>query len=303
MRDPNVISEPKKNGKFRCNPLGKNPTDVWQFPKVTRVDLSEARANARRTQLSSVRDRRADSSCVLKRWRCSSRPPFSGSVFQHCGGGAGRVAVGFSCPTTAGSRWNDSSDSGAFRTTPTASRGLIHSDEEPGFATRVEGVSTSIDRLVDRRVPVGPWAPSGQPNRTWTIFGERSVGRELLEVDLEVVSDFPFFRCPTKSRWLAIAAVPGSCDPCDEVLISTDNRASLRPDGSLSWPVLDATPPGRRSWKDQRDQLVQEGTHDLGRWRDVAFRFSTPSHRCASRRCPAKPRGQLNELGGQGGAL
>jgi adenine-specific DNA-methyltransferase len=25
----------KKNGKLRCNPLGKNPTDVWEFPKVT----------------------------------------------------------------------------------------------------------------------------------------------------------------------------------------------------------------------------------------------------------------------------
>jgi len=25
----------KKNGKLKCNPLGKNPTDVWLFPKVT----------------------------------------------------------------------------------------------------------------------------------------------------------------------------------------------------------------------------------------------------------------------------
>lgn len=25
----------KKNGKLRCNPLGKNPTDVWQIPKIT----------------------------------------------------------------------------------------------------------------------------------------------------------------------------------------------------------------------------------------------------------------------------
>src|SRR6266702_4720733 len=25
----------KKNGKLKCNKLGKNPTDVWQFPKVT----------------------------------------------------------------------------------------------------------------------------------------------------------------------------------------------------------------------------------------------------------------------------
>lgn len=36
VRDPNVkYPNQKKNGKFRCNPLGKNPTDVWEFPKVT----------------------------------------------------------------------------------------------------------------------------------------------------------------------------------------------------------------------------------------------------------------------------
>lgn len=36
VRDPNVkYPNQKKNGKLRCNPLGKNPGDVWQFPKVT----------------------------------------------------------------------------------------------------------------------------------------------------------------------------------------------------------------------------------------------------------------------------
>lgn len=36
VRDPNVkYPNQKKNGKLRLNPLGKNPTDVWQFPKVT----------------------------------------------------------------------------------------------------------------------------------------------------------------------------------------------------------------------------------------------------------------------------
>jgi adenine-specific DNA-methyltransferase len=36
VRDPNVkYPNQKKNGKFRCNPLGKNPSDVWLFPKVT----------------------------------------------------------------------------------------------------------------------------------------------------------------------------------------------------------------------------------------------------------------------------
>ena len=36
IRDPNVkYPNQKKNGRFRCNPLGKNPSDVWSFPKVT----------------------------------------------------------------------------------------------------------------------------------------------------------------------------------------------------------------------------------------------------------------------------
>jgi adenine-specific DNA-methyltransferase len=36
VRDPNVkYPNQKKNGKLKCNPLGKNPTDVWDFPKVT----------------------------------------------------------------------------------------------------------------------------------------------------------------------------------------------------------------------------------------------------------------------------
>ena len=36
IRDPNVkYPNQKKNGKFRCNPLGKNPSDVWEFPKIT----------------------------------------------------------------------------------------------------------------------------------------------------------------------------------------------------------------------------------------------------------------------------
>ena len=36
VRDPNVkYPNQKKNGKLRCHPLGKNPSDVWEFPKVT----------------------------------------------------------------------------------------------------------------------------------------------------------------------------------------------------------------------------------------------------------------------------
>src|SRR3990167_2905803 len=36
VRDKNVkYPYQKKCGKLKCNPKGKNPTDVWQFPKVT----------------------------------------------------------------------------------------------------------------------------------------------------------------------------------------------------------------------------------------------------------------------------
>lgn len=36
IRDPNVkYPNQKKNGKLKCNPLGKNPSDVWQVAKVT----------------------------------------------------------------------------------------------------------------------------------------------------------------------------------------------------------------------------------------------------------------------------
>jgi len=36
IRDPDVkYPNQKKNGKLKCNPLGKNPSDVWQITKVT----------------------------------------------------------------------------------------------------------------------------------------------------------------------------------------------------------------------------------------------------------------------------
>lgn len=36
IRDTDVkYPNQKKNGKLKCNPNGKNPTDVWNFPKVT----------------------------------------------------------------------------------------------------------------------------------------------------------------------------------------------------------------------------------------------------------------------------
>jgi len=39
IRDPDVkYPNQKKNGKLRCNTLGKNPSDVWQIAKVTSGD-------------------------------------------------------------------------------------------------------------------------------------------------------------------------------------------------------------------------------------------------------------------------
>jgi adenine-specific DNA-methyltransferase len=36
VRDPDVkYPNQKKHGKLKCNPKGKNPSDVWVFPKVT----------------------------------------------------------------------------------------------------------------------------------------------------------------------------------------------------------------------------------------------------------------------------
>ena len=47
IRDPDVkYPNQKKNGKLKCNPLGKNPSDVWQIKKVT---SGRNRASAERT--------------------------------------------------------------------------------------------------------------------------------------------------------------------------------------------------------------------------------------------------------------
>lgn len=47
VRDPDVkYPNQKKNGKLKCNPLGKNPSDVWEFPKVT---SGEKRSSKERT--------------------------------------------------------------------------------------------------------------------------------------------------------------------------------------------------------------------------------------------------------------
>lgn len=47
IRDPNVkYPNQKKNGKLRCNTIGKNPSDVWDIAKVT---SGEGRASKERT--------------------------------------------------------------------------------------------------------------------------------------------------------------------------------------------------------------------------------------------------------------
>jgi len=47
IRDPNVkYPNQKKNGKIKVNPIGKNPSDVWEFPKVT---SGSGRASKERT--------------------------------------------------------------------------------------------------------------------------------------------------------------------------------------------------------------------------------------------------------------
>ncbi|BCM25725.1 DNA-methyltransferase [Methyloradius palustris] len=47
IRDPDVkYPNQKKNGKLRCNTIGKNPSDVWQIAKIT---SGENRASAERT--------------------------------------------------------------------------------------------------------------------------------------------------------------------------------------------------------------------------------------------------------------
>ena len=48
VRDPDVkYPNQRKNGRLKCNPLGKNPTNVWEIPKVTsgRDRSSKERAN------------------------------------------------------------------------------------------------------------------------------------------------------------------------------------------------------------------------------------------------------------------
>lgn len=95
IRDPDVkYPNQKKNGKFRCNPLGKNPSDVWEFPKVT---TGESRSSRERTEHPAQFPLALVERVVL----ASSNPgdvvldPFSGSCSAGlAAAGLGRVFFG-----------------------------------------------------------------------------------------------------------------------------------------------------------------------------------------------------------------
>jgi len=96
IRDPNVkYPNQKKNGKFRCNPLGKNPSDVWEFPKVTTgTDRSSKERTGHPAQFPLA--------VVERVIRGSSDPvdlvldPFAGSCSAGIAAvGLGRLFIGF----------------------------------------------------------------------------------------------------------------------------------------------------------------------------------------------------------------
>lgn len=96
VRDPNVkYPNQKKNGKLRCNPLGKNPSDVWSFPKVT---TGNKRSSKERTDHPaqfplSVVDRIIKASSNLSEVVLD---PFSGSASAGIAAvGTGRMYIGF----------------------------------------------------------------------------------------------------------------------------------------------------------------------------------------------------------------
>ena len=95
IRDPNVkYPNQKKSGKYRCNPLGKNPSDVWEFPKVT---TGSNRSSKERTEHSA----QFPLSVVERIVKASSNKaeivfdPFAGSASAGIAAyGLGRIFVG-----------------------------------------------------------------------------------------------------------------------------------------------------------------------------------------------------------------
>lgn len=96
VRDPNVkYPNQKKGGRLRCNPLGKNPSDVWQIPKVT---SGKNRSSAERTDHPAQFPMKAIERIVLA---CSNETqivldPFAGSgTSLEVALLTGRKAIGF----------------------------------------------------------------------------------------------------------------------------------------------------------------------------------------------------------------
>lgn len=96
VRDPDVkYPNQKKNGKLKCNPLGKNPTDVWQIPKVT---SGAGRASPERTKHPAQFPQR-----LIERVVRASAPPGGLVLDPFLGSGTsaqvalqeGRTVVGF----------------------------------------------------------------------------------------------------------------------------------------------------------------------------------------------------------------
>lgn len=96
IRDPNVkYPNQKKKGKYRCNPLGKNPSDVWDFPKVT---TGKKRSSKERTGHPA----QFPLAIVQRVIKASSNPtelildPFAGSASTGIAAiGLGRLFLGF----------------------------------------------------------------------------------------------------------------------------------------------------------------------------------------------------------------
>lgn len=96
IRDPNVkYPHQKKEGKYRCHPLGKNPSDVWEFAKVT---TGEKRSSRERTEHPA----QFPLGIVERIVRTSSHPadlildPFAGSCSAGIAAvGLGRLFLGF----------------------------------------------------------------------------------------------------------------------------------------------------------------------------------------------------------------
>ncbi len=95
IRDPNVkYPNQKKNGRYRCHPLGKNPSDVWHYPKVT---TGKKRSSRERTDHPA----QFPLGVVERIVRASSNPgdivldPFAGSCSTGIAAcGLGRIFVG-----------------------------------------------------------------------------------------------------------------------------------------------------------------------------------------------------------------